>query len=412
MRKITAIVLICFLMSAAGCRDNDKVTVIKGPGSANSSLMVSLNQMCPGRVEGFAGKELIVSQITGGKVEFYGIDIVTKEKVLHLSAPNNDNYCFKISNDGKKFLYDHYLVDIDSNKSVNLPVQGEKALYKSQGTRIPSYTFAKDGEIIYVNPFYYVDRYYKKGLYGVMNTNYTKQSPAFMKLGDKGKSVKAQGFGIIEAPDVDFISDGELLQDQLKYIFIGHKVSKNETYLYAFDFLTKKFQLMDSNVKSFFPAPGNTEIAYIRKTTGEKPENKLIITGIDEKKEKELKTFQEISTVAWSSDGEWIAFSGGEKSKKDMFIIKSDGTSEEQLTEGMNPTGNIAWSETGEEIAFSSASNDLAGKQTVFKIKMNMKTVKKAGNPVRDDERGNMANKLIDIIRTETDEITNAKVIQ
>jgi hypothetical protein len=412
MRKATAIVLICFMMTAAGCRSKDKVTVIKGPGTANSSHMISFNQFCPGRVEGFTGKELIVSQLTGDTMEFYRVDTVTKEKDLLLSTPQKDNYCFMISNDGKKFLYDSYLVDIGNKKSVNLPVQKEKALSNLQGACVPNYTFIEDSELVYINPFYYINKYYKKGLYGLKNINYRNEAPVFMKLGDSGKNLKAPGFSSIDAPDVDFISHGQLLYRQLKYIFIGHKVSSNETFLYAFDFLTKKFQLIDSNVQSFFTAPNNTKIAYVKKTSGEKPEKKLITAGIDGKKEKELKTFQEISAVAWSADGEWIAFSGGEKSKNDLYIIKSDGTSEEQLTEGMNPTGNIAWSETGAEIAFSSSSNDLAGIQTVFIIKMNMKTGAAVESPIQDYETKDMANKLIDIIRMETNEITNAKIIQ
>ncbi len=405
MKRAFIFVFAFLLPLLTGCRSDEKVTVIKGPGSANNSLMVDFGELCPGYVEGFSGKSLIVSRDNGGnRIEFYGIDTSSKEQVKLLSAFKYSNYYFKVSRNGEKFLYENYMVDIEKKSSLLLPKTEAGMPHRPGGfPPIADYSFDGSGGLIYINPFYYINKYYKNKVQSFKEGTEGLLPASFMKIRDSKESIEIPGYYNIEIPEIDFIKDGELLLDQLKYVFIGHKKGSDETPLYIFDIFEKRFQLADPDVKSYYIAPDNKKIAFIKKAGGGNFENKLIISDIDGKEKKGIKTFQEIAGVAWSADGNWLAYTGGEREKNDVYIIKSDGSDEEQLTQGINPTGKIAWSESGDEIAFTSGYDDAEPKQTVYLIKMNMDMAEKSENTVQNTAREEMMRKLGEIIRVETD---------
>ncbi len=401
MRKTLVQIPIFLLMLLTGCSSANKVTVIKGPGQANSSMMISFNEFCQGKVEGFSGESLILSRNIGNNMEFYIVDSKSKEVTQLLTAPFKNDYYFRISKDGKKFLYENYLVDIEKNKSEHLPEAGINMPYDIVG--VADYSFINESEVILSNPFYYIEKYYSDMKKSIKKVSANTMPVMLMKTGDIKSNIINPRFNNIKIPDIDYIENGELLSDQLKYVFIGYRDGQDDTQLYAFDFFIKEFQLVDSNVESYSIAPNNKTMAYIKKETGDKPLNRLIVMNLDGKDRKELVAYESITGMAWSSDGKWIAYSGGERNKRDVYIININGSGTEQLTQGMNPAGVVAWSKTGKQIAFSSGSDLLDDKKTAYMIKLNLKTVEANESPVNEEERIGMANSLKEIIRMETD---------
>ncbi len=400
MKKTLMVLSIFFLIILAGCSSGEKVTVIKGPGEANSSLMVGFNEFCSGKVEGFSGDNLIVSQNTGKDIEIFLVKTASKETTKLLTAPFRNDYSFRISKNGKMFLYENYLVDIENKNSRLLPGINADKPVNIKGT--PDYSFDGEGEIMLTNPNYYIKKYYKKINKGALGTLLEPAQVTYMKTGDIKDSSMIPAFNNIEVPEIDYIKNGELLPGRLKYIFIGRVDGEDNTPLYVFDLFQREFRLIDSNVKSYMVSPDSESVAYIRKGTGEKPENVLVTSDLDGKRLKELNSYEDISGMTWSSDGRWIAYSGGERNKRDIYIVKSDDTGLEQLTQGMNPSGVIAWSKKGGEVAFASETNGLDGKQTAYIIKLDLKTIETGESPDYDSTRNEMANKLREIIRMET----------
>lgn len=400
MKKTLAVLSVFLFVVLSGCSSGEKVTVIKGPGQANSSLMVGFNEICAGKVEAFSGDSLIVSRNTGKDAEFYLVQTASKETKKLLTAPFINDCCFNISKDGKKFLYGNYLVDIENDKSGLLP--GINAAEKVSTRGMSDYAFNEEGGIMLASPNYYIERYYKKINKGVFNTTNQSAPVLFMKTGDIKSKSTLPSFNNIHVPEIDYIKNGELLLGQLKYVFIGGVDNKDNTPLYALDFYQTGFQSIDSNVKSYLVSPDKKSVAYIRKGTGERPQNVLVIADMDGKSKKELNSCEDISGVEWSSDGNWIAYSGGQRNKRDIYIVKADGSGMEQLTHGMNPTGAIAWSKKGGEIAFTSEANGLDAKQTAYIIKLDLKTVETGESTDNDNARNEMVKQLREVIRMET----------
>jgi len=74
----------------------------------------------------------------------------------------------------------------------------------------------------------------------------------------------------------------------------------------------------------------------------------------------------DIGPPAWSSDGQYIAFSAKKDGTRQIFIVKSDGSSSIQLTFGKNDSFTPAWSPDGQYIAFAAKKDGVA---QIFKIK-------------------------------------------
>jgi hypothetical protein len=400
MRKLIIMCTVFLITSLPSCGiEEEKISIIKGSGSANSSLMVSFNELCAGEVEGFLGRgdQILVSRASDGVYVLSAVDAASKEEDVLITVKNEQGCTPEISQDGKKFLLNNILIDIETKESKVFPAVEEVMLRNPDGIpHPPSYSFIGSSEVALTDPFFYIMKYYFTITEaGSINAN-------------KTESEIKEGFSKIQRPDIDYIISPKLIPEDLLYVFIGYRNSTQVRYLYVLDLYEKEFKLLNENVKTYRLSPDKKKIAYIRTNKGTSGSDTLITINTDGTDKKELVQMPHIAGLEWSHSGGWIALSAGEKGGCDISIIKSDGTHKEQLTHGMNPSDKLSWSYTGDKIAFTSGEGKPSPEYRVYIIKLNIEdTSRIARNEPRSFERGKMSKLLIETLRKETDTLIN-----
>jgi hypothetical protein len=415
MKRFSFMIIACALLTAvaSGCReDGEKINVIKGPGAANNSIMAGFNELCDGSSEGFASDDstLITSEKLDGGYRFYAVNLRSGEKRQVFSGTVKDGYCFQMSPGGGSFLCNNHLVEIGTGRAEYLPeADGLTGKQPDGYPSLPSYAFLDDREVILVSPFYYIRKYYMhaSGSFGVAEA-VNSGRVALAETGEKLVRPELNMFRDITAPDLDYIKEPVLLLDELKYIFIGCKGAAGETLLYAFDFFTGKFNLIDKDVKSYSVSSDRKKVAYIKSEPAGRQRDILCVSALDGTDKRELADFSEISGAKWSPGGNWIAYSAGNEDGCDIGIIKPDGGSGEQLTHGMYSSGSPFWSPSESMLAFtSSGAGNHFGAPKVYIIKLNHTAGAQNPEPEAqpDPSREKKKQQLLDILRRETSSV-------
>lgn len=405
---LTFTIMAAVLLSACQSQEN-RVNIIKGPGNANNSLMVGFNELCEGTAEGFLGNSdtLLVSRKSPGGREFFTIHTVTKEKNVIFTGLIADSCAVEISPDGGQFICGNYLVDLESKKVRLLHDPGTaKEPGAAAYSNPPSYSFAGRNEVLLVDPFYYIKKYYSgdRKSYNMQNYSETNRL-SFAYIGEKTQGPDLKGFNSLKLPEITHLSSPTFLPDEMKYIFIGFKQARRETPLYVLDLFLKKFILIDEDVKTYTLSPDKKTIAYIEKSSDrDTPLNRVFTANLEGEGKKELLTMYNMTGIEWSRNSNWIAYSGGEKGKSDAGIIQADGTGNEQLTHGMAAGAGLAWSHSGNRLAFTSGTEDTSPGPRVYIIALNMAGVGQiTESPAAAAlERKRTAAQLIEILRRET----------
>lgn len=406
MKKLSLVCLTFFILLMFGCTSKEgKVNVIKGPGSANNSLMVSFNELCTGEAEGFLGKgdHILVSKEVDEKRIFSVVNSASKEEDTLLSVQAGKNYSLEISQDGTKLLFNNLLVDIETKKAIHLPVLEELTLLKSEEFIYPpSYSFVNKNEVVLTDPFYYITKFYplmKEASGFRLDSGYRRINFEIAYDSKLNKDI-IKDFAKIKKPDIDYIKKPKLLLDELKYTFIGYLKSSKNTRLYVLDLYKKEFKVIDNNVKDYTLSPDHRKIAYIKTDTRSPYSYSLFTANIDRTNRREVLQLPFISGLEWSKNSDWIAYSGGKSSSCDIGIIKEDGRQREQLTHGMNSTDKLSWSPSGDKIAFTSyGSSD----PRVYIIKLNIEDRPYTSEKnYKSQERSAMSKMLLETLRKET----------
>ncbi|MCX7920797.1 MAG: hypothetical protein N3B21_02050 [Clostridia bacterium] len=407
MKKALTLTLVLLLTLTTSCKSTtEKINIIPGGGSANNSLMVSFNELCPGTVESFIeiSDKLLITRKDGHKINFYKINPQTKEEKLVFSTITSDNPQIEISPDRKYFLYDNYLVDIEKAQRTILPEA--PSLRKSMPrtfTDVPLYSFLGENEVIFSNPYFYLKNYYSIAQNTLDNFIPKIQLLSMTKLGGKNPSPVINNFKGIDVPDISYISKPKFLDHDLKYIFIGFNKNTDENSLYILDLFAKKFILIDSNIKDYALSPDCKSLAYIKKVNDDKPVNKLYLIDTEEENKEELAELPSISGLSWSYDSQWVAYSGGEQSKSDIWVTSRDKKVNEQLTYGMYTTSKLAWSQSGNKVAFTSSPASTSGKPSTYIVSLNIPASNTAlPKHAPDQVKQPIVLQLIDIVRYET----------
>jgi len=402
--RLSAVAVGLAVVILSGCSSSNKVTVIKGSGTSNNSLLVGLNEISKGDVEGFAGERLIIREDkNSSEAEFYSMDIRTKEKKLVLSCAYKENLKLSISKDNKFVIYDKSLADLEKNTVSTLPEVNPQIRRTFTLLGVPDYCFYGDHEVLVANPLIYMNRYLGVKVYGMLG-NSGDFSLKFKKTGDSIKQ-KEPDFGAIKAPDIKGIKDSVIDMERCRFIFIGTSTEENRDDLYILDLFKKEFIQVDTDVSLFALNPSGSGIAYVKNETGEKVQ-KLIVSYMSSNEKKELDSQKDILGVSWSSDGAWIAYSGGENGKNDMFIIKPDAESKEQLTQGMNLDGSIAWAQSNDRIAFTTNGNEAYKDKRVYLASLNINSGSQKDDTQNfEAERQNAAIQLLGLMREVTQDV-------
>jgi Tol biopolymer transport system component len=387
----------------SGCSSEEKVTVIKGAGISNNSLLVGLNEMCPGDVEGFTGEKLVIRVIkNNNEIEFYNIDIKTRQRNLVLSSDYNENYKFSISKDFKYAMYGKTLIDLEKNNISLLPSINTKWSNNTlKISRVPDYSFYGDHEVLAANPVIYLNRYVGSKFYGFMS--HKADSRIQTKMVGDFKKQEESNLGNISVPQIKAIEDAVIDFDSGRFLFSGTSIKESKNDLYILDLFKKEFILIDTYVSLFALSPAGDSIAYIK---NKDEVQKMLVCDLLSNEKKELDEQHEITGVSWSGDGRWIAYSGGENNRNDMFIIKKDGTNKEQLTQGMNSEGSIAWAQSGDKLAFTTNGSEAYKDKRVYLISLNITSQKDMGKiQNREPERQNASSEIIRLMREATQDV-------
>jgi Tol biopolymer transport system component len=156
----------------------------------------------------------------------------------------------------------------------------------------------------------------------------------------------------------------------------------------------------------------------------ESGQDKLLVSNMDGTAKKELATLPALVGLAWSKADSWIAFSGGEKSNYDIWVVKSNGTAKEQLTNGLFSTDKLFWSDNGNKVAFTSNKEfelaDLTGikpsseaisdfslpvdNSTAYILTLNIQDSKKSSiTHQASSSRTELSQHILNILRRETE---------
>ncbi|HEY9061186.1 MAG TPA: hypothetical protein VIO64_11900 [Pseudobacteroides sp.] len=409
--KLLSFVVSFLLFITAGCSSDNKVTVIKGAGTSNNSLLVGLSEICPGDVEGFTGERLIVRTAKNSReIEFYSIDIKTKEKKLVFASIYDDSSKLCFSKDFKYALYGKNLISLEESgvsmlASIN-PQKGKNSLAIS---RTPDYSFYGEHEVLVSNPIIYLNRYLGSKVYGLMS-HAGKSRSRIMKIGDiRQRDMKKQEdlkFENINIPKISSIEDAVIDFDRGRYLFLGRSVDEGKKDLYVLDLINKEFVLIDKDVSLFALSPTGSSIAYVKNSRDRVSAQKLLTYNFLDSEKKELDEQVDIAGVSWSANGGWIAFSGGKTNRNDIFIMKSDGTNKEQLTQGMNSEGSIAWAQSGNKLVFTTNGSEEYKDSRVYLISLNMTSIKETGDIINQEpERQTATSGIISFFREVTQDV-------
>lgn len=392
MGRIRLLAMALVFVVFAGCSQQEgKVNVIKGPGTANSSLMVSFSELCTGEAEGFAGNpdNLVVSQNNGTERVFSLVNIPTTQTTPLLSIISGSSPSFQLSPNGRKLLVNDLLYDLDESKKDYLPpVEAEITAKVSLPSYLPSYSFIGGAEPVLSNPYYYIRRY-GNVLPVIALRPFEAAASRVIPAGDTTLPKASL--------NVDLISMPSFLPGELRYLFIGHKNASADPKLYSFDIVNRKLSQIDTGVGSYAVSPDGGFIAYVKKTRDDDTAEKLIIADANGDAKKELHTAPSIAGIAWSSSSEWLAFSAGEPSRGDVHVIKPDGSSREKLTQGMNAGGKLAW--WGKRLAFTSVNNGIS---KVYTILLNIEDKGYLPEVQVAPEKQEAYDRLLEVLRSET----------
>lgn len=405
MKKAAIFILLFSLLLATSCssHENAKVNIIKGAGQANNSLMIGFNMLCSGRLEGFLGDSgaILASRQANGNRVFYSVGLKDKKERRLLEVPADSDYHVEISEDGSQFLYNNYLVNTSTGiYDTFAELKTDAAAVPAGFTHPPSYSFAGGNEALLTDPFYYIAKYYSP-LKAAKTKNLLSVKYKTMLLNDRAAQPDLGNLGSIKVPDVSYIKDPCLLLNKLKYTFIGYKRNTGDTPLYLFDIYTRQFQLIDTGVKCYSISPDGMKIAYVKNTARSSSEDALFTADISGTAKKQLVTLPSISGITWSGGSSWIAYSGGEKPDSDIWIIKRDGTGQEQMTHGMYASGRIEWSGSGNLISFTSKPG--GSNEQIYVIHLNLPPEEAAKNSgAADSSKEPAVRKVLQLLRDET----------
>jgi hypothetical protein len=404
MKRFILIILLCCILCSCS-EDEGRVKVIPGAGMANSSMMTGFSKLCEGNAEVFIPSDnaLVSSRMSSGRAELYYTELTTgKEKRILSTVWDSPLH---IQAWGSQLLADQYLVSMDTGTVIMLPeLPSEYAAVKKKPVPGKNYIFSEEGEVLFANPYYYLEKFItqpesKYRRTGMLN----KIIPPALLLGDKAPSLIADAFKGITAPELEKINDYSLLLSQAKFVFTGLEKDTGDTRLYCFDLLTKKFHLLDSGVSFFEANPGTNKIAYAKNTETPGSLAKLMICEWDGSGKKELVSRQQILGFRWSKNGNWLAFSGGDKNRCDIWITDITGERVEQLTYGMFSTDKLAWSAEGNLLAFTSRQEVQEDSSSVYIITLNMKDpAELQPDPTADTAKHRLSMQLRDLMRQET----------
>jgi hypothetical protein len=382
MKKALIFFILLIMLLTTGCGTGiEKVNIVNLNGTINSNLVEKINEVDKGKVEGFLSNDnrLLISNRDKKNYEFTIIDLKMdkKSQLLNITSKDMPTLFFKkgadmykeISPNGKIFACNNIKVNTETKQISRYHVAG---LEPDFANAAPIFTFTEGGDFILSNFDFYLRGYVNGGKYLMQKGQFTPELSIYKTL-----FMDSEFFTVWDGESK--ITQTKLLIDSLKLIFID-KASSNEDLLYIFDLSTGKIDLIDRNVKFFEVSPDYKHIAYVKWGNGGADSDRLYVIGMEGTWRKALTSLPNINGIAWSKDGNWLAYSGGQKYNSDLWIVSAIDSNVRnwQLTQGMNTTDKFAWSPSDGKIAFTSSNGNAYNDTNVYVIALNLPSL---GNP-------------------------------
>ncbi|MCX7709400.1 MAG: hypothetical protein N2484_06070, partial [Clostridia bacterium] len=297
------------------------------------------------------------------------------------------------------------LIDLVSKEVTYLPPISASLSRPADYNEFSGYSFISEGELVLTDPYYYLSKF-RKSIYK-SSLSFLTPSPSVTRLGDTGIRMDPGSFSGIKAPDVSNILSYKLHLQELKFIFIGQKLKTGEKVLMVFDFNEKKFSQIDVGVSRFDLAPDGNSICYTKALGGSDHLQAIYTAGVSGENKKELAQHAEIRSFTWSTDSQWVAYSGGSPSNCDIFVAKSDGSKQEQLTHNIFAADKLAWK--GNKLAFTSDGGKSPELPSIYLITLNVQNVENPPPTAAYPKNPQLAYQLISFLRAETSIHLNKK---
>lgn len=145
--------------------------------------------------------------------------------------------------------------------------------------------------------------------------------------------------------------------DAIAFISNHHRPQKGEFHLYRYDFDTGEAVSLVSELGNvaYGDWSGNGRyIAFTANGESNHPDSYQLYVYDFESGEATRLWEEDAAHVAWSPDGEWIAFSRTSMVGRDILIIRPDGSGTAPLTDGGEDEWGAVWSPDSTQIAFLS----------------------------------------------------------
>jgi Tol biopolymer transport system component len=207
---------------------------------------------------------------------------------------------------------------------------------------------------------------------------------------------------------IDLIRDDYVSIDNLQYAFLLGDGNINSFELYSIN--GRELKNVDDNVNIYKYSRDEDSIAYVKKGFGVDAKDQLYFIDKNGENKTLLAELPNINDFAWSNDGRYIALISDEGVNSEIWLVKTDKSLFQRLTNGASARGGIYWSRNDGIIAFTSDTDYNLKTPKVYTINISLPAINNTnesmgisnGLDTSAPSNAVMSKKLLDAFRAQT----------